>query len=202
MTHFPVFSDARPSRAAQAGSDHASGFDTPLPQVNSDATIAASSGTCVEISVATPRDSREERVTSNRTVESDSKKETQAHTLVQMNRREPDLVRTEVDLSYRKGVQEKVREKFDDIFDVRHNSQLCSSFEHSNFDKFSDEINTVGRLCTEKSVKFFEAIGASSYVLDIMKNGHHPVLIDEVSSYEIPNNGSFISTLILHCQRF
>jgi hypothetical protein len=190
--HFPVFSDVRPSRAAQAGSDHAFGFVTPLPQVSSDATIAAFSGTCVETSVVMPRDSREERVTSSHTVESGLEKgTTQARTSVQRNRREPELVTTEVDLSYRKGVQEKVREKFDDIFDVRLNSQLCSSFEHSNFEQFSDEINTVGRLCTEKSVKFFEAIGASSYVLDIMKNGHHPVLVDEVSSYEIPNNGSF-----------
>jgi hypothetical protein len=96
-----------------------------------------------------------------------------------------------VDFLERKDRSDKIREKFSDVFDVRTNNLVCSDFEHSNLESFSDEIATVGCLCTEKSVKFFEALGASDYVLSILKFGHHSKLSGSVPDYDLKNNGSY-----------
>ena len=96
-----------------------------------------------------------------------------------------------VDLVVRQEAADAIRSKFDDIFEVDRNKDLCSVFEHIPFENFSDEVNTVGCFCTSKALSFFRALNASPYVLNIIENGHHPVLTSKVESYEIENRGSF-----------
>ena len=96
-----------------------------------------------------------------------------------------------VDLIEREKVAESVRSKFNDIFDVSGNNAACADFEHIQFEQFSDEVNTVGCFCTPKALTFFKALDAKPYVLNIIENGHHPVLTQKVDSFEIENRSSF-----------
>ena len=96
-----------------------------------------------------------------------------------------------VDLIERRRLTDSVKTKFSDIFDVKNNERICSDFDHISFDKFSDEVDTVGCFCTEKALKFFKSLDASPYVLDIIEHGHHPVLTEDINSFEFENNGSF-----------
>jgi hypothetical protein len=64
-------------------------------------------------------------------------------------------------------------------------------FEHSDLESFSDKIDTVGCLCTEKAVQFFQALGATDYVLGILRDSHHAILTGPVSYYDFRNNGYF-----------
>ena len=96
-----------------------------------------------------------------------------------------------VDLIARRAVTNDIREKFNDVFEVKKNLSICTGFDHMPFEVFSDEVNTVGCFCTEKAYKFFAALNANPYVLDIIRSGHHPVLSQEVKSYEFKNNGSY-----------
>ena len=77
--------------------------------------------------------------------------------------------------------------KFDDVYKVYDN---CDSFpvDLSNFD---DSINVKGRLHRPESIQFFRKIGASKFILDTLKNGHHPTLTGPIPPYEIENHGSF-----------
>ena len=96
-----------------------------------------------------------------------------------------------VDLIEREKAVNLVKTKFDDIFEVEKNLAVCADFEHIDFDQFSDEVNTVGCFCTDKALRFFKALNASPYVLNIIENGHHPVLTGKVERYEIDNHSSF-----------
>ena len=43
----------------------------------------------------------------------------------------------------------------------------------------------------KSSIKFFQEIGASDYILNILRRGHYPKLISKVPLIECKNNGSF-----------
>ena len=81
---------------------------------------------------------------------------------------------------------EEVKTKFHDVFAVNTD---CERF-FANLDEYSDEVNVKGRLHTDAK-KFFEHIGASNFVLNTLKNGHHPRLKKPVPDFEFKNNASF-----------
>ena len=96
-----------------------------------------------------------------------------------------------IDLASRDTFKKEIREKFQDVFSVDTNKKICEAFEHSNIEGFCDQIPTVGAMCSGKAETFFEALGASDYVLNIIRKGHYPCLEGEVPSYEVPNNASY-----------
>ena len=98
-----------------------------------------------------------------------------------------EALKADVSLQHRDDSKSAVRTKFDDIVTVRKN---CENID-SDFSSYTDEIDVAGSLCTESSVKFFESIGASDYILNSLKNGHHSKLTGEVPRYERDNNKSF-----------
>ena len=81
-----------------------------------------------------------------------------------------------------------VKEKFRDVFNV---SNVCNRISRGILDQFSDDVSVAGRLSHKSSIEFFEKIGASSFLLNILKRGHHPQLSSEVPKMEKRNNGSF-----------
>ena len=68
--------------------------------------------------------------------------------------------------------------------------QDCDSIA-VDVESFDDTINVKGRLHLPESIAFFEKIGASNFILDTLKHGHHPKLSGPVPDYEINNHGSF-----------
>lgn len=84
-----------------------------------------------------------------------------------------------------------VREKFNDVFKVSN----CNIFEESFFDSVTDDVSVAGRLSQPSSIEFFESIGASEFVLNTLRRGHHPRLMSSVPSFERKNNGSFFKHL-------
>ena len=80
-----------------------------------------------------------------------------------------------------------VRRKFDDIFKVKTN---CDRFS-VNLENFDDSVNVKGRLHLPSSIEFFEEIGASEFILKILKEGHHPKLKGPVPDFDLRNNASF-----------
>ena len=81
-----------------------------------------------------------------------------------------------------------VKEKFSDVFNV---SKSCDLVDRRTLDQFSDDISVAGRLSQKSSIDFFEKIGASNFLLNILKKGHYPQLASEVPEMERKNNGSF-----------
>ena len=81
-----------------------------------------------------------------------------------------------------------VKEKFRDVFNV---STSCDRVSRDVLDQFSDDVSVAGRLSHASSIEFFEKIGASNFLLNILKKGHHPQLSSEVPEMEKRNNGSF-----------
>ena len=98
-----------------------------------------------------------------------------------------EAIRADVSLQERNKSKSAIRTKFEDIVTVRKN---CESIT-TDFSSYTDEIDVAGSLCTESSVKFFESIGASEYVLNSLRNGHHSKLTGKVPRYERDNNRSF-----------
>ena len=66
----------------------------------------------------------------------------------------------------------------------------CDKFP-VDIDSYDDTVNVVGRLNLPSSISFFEEIGASDFVLKIMKEGHFPKLKEAVPDFEFRNNASF-----------
>ena len=95
--------------------------------------------------------------------------------------------KADVSLQQRDASKLNIRTKFQDIVAV---SKSCAGID-ADFSSYTDEIDVAGSLCTESSVKFFESIGASEYILNSLRNGHHSKLIGEVPPYERDNNKSF-----------
>ena len=93
----------------------------------------------------------------------------------------------DVSLQQRDSKKEMIRSKFEDIISVSSN---CESIK-TEFSDYTDEIDVAGSLCTESSVEFFKSLGASDYILNSLKNGHHSKLTCEVPQYERNNNKSF-----------
>ena len=93
---------------------------------------------------------------------------------------------TDVSMIDRNESLSETKSKFADIQKVYSG---CENFpvDLSNYD---DSINVKGRLNLPKSIQFFQSIGASDFVLNTLKNGHHPTLTGPVPQYEIPNHGS------------
>ena len=138
---------------------------------------------------ATPGEATRKPPTSSRTDESATVVENPSQRA--RNPTEVSIANEPVDLIARKDMADSVRSKFSDIFEVERNKAICTDFEHIPFERFSDEVDTVGCLSTKKSLEFYRALNASPYVLDIIENGHHSVFSEEVKGYEFKNNGSF-----------
>ena len=79
------------------------------------------------------------------------------------------------------------KDKFADIQKVFYG---CDNFP-VDIDAFTDTINVKGRLHLPESIEFFSKIGASNFVLETLRHGHHPKLLNEIPDYEINNHGSF-----------
>jgi hypothetical protein len=185
----------QPLKAAYPGKFDS--FRTGFPHLQDAATIARNtgiSGGTLDVRSSTAH-SLKKRVTTKVSEKSVQAKSQGARSLTSSRTEESvtDVVNTNIPVDFleRRNTGDKVREKFDDIFDVRANFQICSDFEHSDLESFSDGVDTVGCLCTEKAVKFFKALGATDYVLGILRDGHHPVLTGPVPDYDFRNNGSF-----------
>ena len=73
------------------------------------------------------------------------------------------------------------------MFEVQ---STCNNFS-VDLDSFSDEIEVAGRLHLPESIKFFESIGASKFIINVLKKGHHPKLKSPVPDYEFKNNASY-----------
>ena len=65
----------------------------------------------------------------------------------------------------RRNFQSEIKSKFSDVFEV---SADCGKFP-ADLDLYDDTVNVVGRLKLPSSISFFEEIGASDFVLNIMK---------------------------------
>ena len=95
---------------------------------------------------------------------------------------------TDVSLRARASEEDRVRTKFCDIYQVSEN---CDEFGVFDIDNVRDDFSVAGRLSEPHHVKFFEKIGASSFVLNTLRNGHKPLLTSDVPNYEKDNNRSF-----------
>ena len=95
---------------------------------------------------------------------------------------------TEVSTAARTLRSDQVKCKFDDILTV---SDSCHTFENYDIENARDDFSVAGRWSNPKFIKFFESIGASSYILDTLRYGHKPSLIASVPNYERENNKSF-----------
>ena len=94
---------------------------------------------------------------------------------------------SDVTLTERKDSSADVKNKFSDIFSVNND---CDRFP-VDLDNFRDDVNVKGRLQRPSSIKFFESIGASDYVLKVLKEGHYPKLNGPVPDYHFRNNASY-----------
>ena len=85
------------------------------------------------------------------------------------------LTQNETDVSARARTSEedRVKEKFHDVYQVSEN---CDEFGVFDIDNVKDDFSVAGRLSDPEHVKFFEKIGASSFVLNTLRNGHKPLL--------------------------
>ena len=99
----------------------------------------------------------------------------------------PAITATDVTLKARDAEMTNTLHKFDDIYKV---NKSCDNF-HVDPSQFDETVNVKGRLNHPDSIRFFREIGASQFILDTLKNGHHPTLIGPVPAYEIENHGSF-----------
>ena len=162
-----------------------------VSQVPLDASTAARSVTSRETQNAEIARIRGQ-ITTNPTDESATGIEKRMESRTGMSRQNQTKVNsdTPVDLISREAVASEVRTKFNDVFEVNKNKLVCTGFEHMPFEKFSDEVNTVGCFCTDKALAFYRALDASPYILDIIEKGHHPVLSQEVPPFEIKNRPS------------
>lgn len=95
----------------------------------------------------------------------------------------------DVTMSSRTVSSLKVRQKFEDIFNV--SLADCLIFESKILNSFSDERNVAGRLSFPASVAFFKSVGAPQFILDSLQYGHHSVFTAEVPRLERKNNASF-----------
>ena len=96
--------------------------------------------------------------------------------------------KTDVVTMARTSEEDRVRDKFSDVYEVRDG---CNMYGMYDIEHVSDDFSVAGRLSEPKYVKFFESIGASSFVLKTLRTGHKPHLISEVPSFEKDNNQSF-----------
>ena len=83
---------------------------------------------------------------------------------------------------------EAVKSTFSDVFRVSNN---CSEISRETLDNFSDQVSVAGRLSRPSSIEFFKSIGASEFLLNVLKNGHHSKFNSEVPEMLRKNNGSF-----------
>ena len=97
------------------------------------------------------------------------------------------MAEIDVTLQERKDAMNQTKDKFSDIMEVYDS---CDEFP-VDLESFSDTINVRGRLHLPESIKFFEKIGASKFVLDTLRHGYHPKLSESVPDYDIKNHGSF-----------
>ena len=81
----------------------------------------------------------------------------------------------------------ETKEKFSDIWKVNNNCDRIPV----DISSYDENVNVKGRLHLPQSIKFFETIGASKFILDTLKAGHFPKLKSEIVPYEIENHGSF-----------
>ena len=95
---------------------------------------------------------------------------------------------TDVTLIDRENDALKTRSKFADVYKVQNN---CDEFP-VDISAYDETVNVKGRLHLASSVKFFEKIGASRFILDTLTHGYYPKLKSEVPAYEIENHGSFM----------
>ena len=94
---------------------------------------------------------------------------------------------TDISLLERDNARDATKAKFSDIYEVHGN---CEKFP-VDLPSYSDSENVKGRLNLPSSIRFFEEIGASEFVLNTLRNGHFPSLKCPVPDYEIENHGSF-----------
>ena len=81
----------------------------------------------------------------------------------------------------------KVRIKHSEVFEVKSN---CNDFP-VDVESYNDETNVKGRLHLPDSIRFYQSIGASKFIIDILKKGHHPKLKAPVPDYDLKNNASY-----------
>ena len=99
---------------------------------------------------------------------------------------------SDVTLREREEQRSSIKTKYKEVFEVNAN---CERFA-ADIDNYSDEINVKGRLHMPSSIEFYKEIGASSFVLNMLKEGHHPRLREPVPNYELKNNASYFSNQI------
>ena len=85
-------------------------------------------------------------------------------------------------------MKDGVREKFNDIFQVRSD---CEEFGLVDIENVTNDFSVAARLNRPEYIKFFEHIGACDFVINTLKNGHNPQLIGEVPQYDRGNNKTY-----------
>ena len=98
------------------------------------------------------------------------------------------LNETDVSMRSRTSEEDRVKAMFCDIYEVSEN---CEEFGVFDIDNVRDDFSVAGRLSEPDHVAFFEKIGAPSFVLNTLRNGHKPLLTTEVPNYKKGNNRSF-----------
>ena len=82
---------------------------------------------------------------------------------------------------------DEIRTKHAEIFEV---TTSCEDFP-VDVESYNDDVNVKSRLHLPESIRFYESIGASKFIIDILKKGHHPKLKGPVPDYELKNNASY-----------
>ena len=88
----------------------------------------------------------------------------------------------------RATVADEVRSRFNDVFEVSKSD--CNILDESDLERV-EECNVAGRLSLPDSIRFFESIGASEFVLKTLREGHFSKFKSPVPPLERKNNGSF-----------
>ena len=102
--------------------------------------------------------------------------------------RVPSANETDVSEGARADGRNKVRQKFNDIFEV---SDRCHEFGYYDIENAKDDFSVAGRLSRPEFIEFFKEIGASEFILNTLRYGHYPSLIADVPNFERDNNNSF-----------
>ena len=94
---------------------------------------------------------------------------------------------TDVTLAEHSEFAKEVRRKHFDVFEVKSN---CDNFP-VDITSYTDNVNVKSRLHLPSSIQFYESIGASRFILDVLKKGHHPKFKCPIPDYEFKNNASY-----------
>ena len=113
---------------------------------------------------------------------------TKAKPLLLPTRQQTTHSETDVSQVARTTERDRVREKFQDIFEV---SDSCHEFGEFDIENAKDDFSVAGRLSRPEHVAFFKEMGAHRVILDTLQYGHRPTLIGKVPNYERNNNNSF-----------